>query len=71
MENPVYKAAMASDPDFVIILLGMNDSKVGNFDKQLFVKDYKKMISDFKGLKSKPTVLACTPTPIYIDNFTM
>ena len=71
MENPVYKAAMASEPDIVVILLGMNDSKVGNFDEELFVKDYKKMITDFSSLKSKPTIFPCMPTPIYIDNFTM
>lgn len=36
MENPVYKAALASEPDVVVILLGMNDSKKGNFDKTMF-----------------------------------
>jgi len=36
MKNPVYKAALASEPDVVVILLGMNDSKKGNFDKTMF-----------------------------------
>ena len=36
MENPVYKAALAGEPDVVVILLGMNDSKKGNWDANLF-----------------------------------
>ena len=47
MENPVYKAALAAEPDIVVILLGMNDSKLGNFDKTMFETDYKRMIKDF------------------------
>lgn len=71
MENPVYKAALASEPDIVVILLGMNDSKKGNFDKAMFETDYKKMISDFQALNSKPLIFPCIPTPLYFENFTM
>ena len=46
-EDDVYKAALLSEPDIVIILLGLNDSKVGNYDKKMFKSEYKRIINDF------------------------
>jgi lysophospholipase L1-like esterase len=44
-ETENYKAALSSEPDIVVILLGMNDSKEGNWDPALFKSDYKKMLT--------------------------
>ena len=44
--NPIYKGVLESEPDVVVILLGLNDAKRGNFEKIVFETDYKKMIKD-------------------------
>ena len=70
-KNEAYKAALKSEPDIVVMLLGMNDSKKGKYDKKLFQKDYIRMITDFKELKSKPAIFPVIPTPLYAEPFTM
>lgn len=35
---------LSSSPDIVIIQLGMNDSKEGNWDQNMFENDYATMV---------------------------
>lgn len=61
-----YKAALASNPDIVVIKLGTNDSKPENWKhKAEYVGDYVEMVKNFQKLKSKPTVWVCYPVPAY------
>ncbi len=61
----VYKTAMASDPDIVIIALGTNDARslTEAAASQQFVKDYKALIADFAALASKPQIYLSIPLP--------
>ena len=61
-----YKAALAFEPDIVVIKLGTNDTKPHNWKhKADYVANYVEMIASFKALKSNPTIWACYPVPAY------
>ena len=61
-----FKTAHAFKPDVVIIKLGTNDSKPGNWKhKAEYVSDYVALIESFRGLPSKPVVWICSPVPVY------
>jgi len=61
-----YKAALAFKPDAVVIKLGTNDSKPGNWKhKAEYVGDYVELVESFQKLDSKPTVWICYPVPAY------
>ncbi|MCF7954318.1 MAG: alpha-galactosidase [Phycisphaerae bacterium] len=61
-----YKNALAFKPDAVVIKLGTNDSKPGNWKhKAEYVGDYVELVQSFQKLDSKPTVWICYPVPAY------
>ncbi len=64
-----YKDAIASSPDFVVIMLGTNDTKPNNWKK--FESDYENdlrdLIEDFASLESKPRIFLCFPPYIAGD----
>lgn len=65
MKEKAYQAALASEPDVVVIMLGTNDSKPNNWDKKEgFVPDYTKLVKSFQELKSKPRIWICRPCPV-------
>ena len=60
-----YKAALAFNPDVVIIKLGTNDTKPQNWKhKRQYIGDYLALINDFRRLESKPVVWICYPAPV-------
>lgn len=60
-----YKAAQDLQPNIVIIKLGTNDTKPGNWQhKDDYKPDYIEMIETFRSLDSKPTVYLCYPAPV-------
>ena len=67
MDLKQFKDAVNSKPDIVIIQLGMNDAKAGNYDGQRFHDDYVKMIKQFQELPTKPQIFLVIPTPLYKD----
>ncbi|MGB1127411.1 MAG: GDSL-type esterase/lipase family protein [Opitutales bacterium] len=65
-----YKAALAFNPDIVIIKLGTNDTKPDNWKhKDDYVTDYVDMIESFRKLPSRPKVFACYPVPVYPERW--
>jgi len=61
-----YKNALAYKPDVVVIMLGTNDSKPGNWkNKKDFVSDYIELVKSFQKLDSKPQVWVCLPVPAF------
>ena len=61
-----YKAALAFQPDVVIIKLGTNDSKPNNWrQKNAFIGDYLRMIDSFRKLESQPVVWLCKAVPVF------
>jgi len=54
------------NPDIVIIMLGTNDAKPGNWANNVpFVSDYTALIDTYKALDSQPTIYVCYPPPVY------
>jgi len=61
-----FTAAKEFQPDLVIIKLGTNDSKPGNWKHAgEFVANYVEMVEIFQRLESKPKVLICHPVPVF------
>ncbi len=61
----IYGKSLAFKPDIVVILLGTNDSKANNWNKEKFVADYGEMIDDYLSLESKPKVFVLIPPPLF------
>ena len=64
-------------PDIVVILLGANDSKTGNWDTEVagmrlypvqFESDFRDLVSMYQELPSKPKVFVASPLPAYADD---
>lgn len=65
-----FKPAHTFNPDIVVIKLGTNDSKPGNWrHKDSYVADYMALIESFRALPSQPVVYICRPVPAYPGNF--
>ncbi len=55
-------------PNIVVICLGTNDTKSGNWQYESdFIPDYEAMIQTFQNLGSHPTVYLCLPPWVYQD----
>lgn len=66
-----FHAAMTSNPDIVIIMLGTNDAMVAPFRPWVsfardFESDYVDMIQAFRNLSSRPKVILAVPPPMYV-----
>jgi len=60
-----YQKALAFKPDFVVIMLGTNDTKPQNWKHEAeFVADYTALVKSFLSLESKPRVFVCRPCPV-------
>ncbi|MGJ8639881.1 MAG: GDSL-type esterase/lipase family protein [Opitutaceae bacterium] len=65
-----FKPAHVFNPNIVIIKLGTNDSKPGNWlHHEKFIEDYVALIESFRELPSKPLVYICKPVPAFPGNF--
>ena len=58
-----FRAALSSNPDVVVIMLGTNDTKPANWRNSAddYEVDYRDLISDFQKLPSKPQIYLCLP----------
>ena len=66
IQKDAYRAALAYQPNIVIIKLGTNDSKDFNWVfKRDFETDYKNLIASFRNLDSKPTIYICLAAPVF------
>ncbi len=70
-ETPEYAAALAFQPDIVLIKLGTNDSKAKyrSFYPS-FVQDYKSLIASFRELPSKPRIVLVLPVASFFTDTT-
>ncbi len=61
-----YAAALAFNPNLVVIELGGNDSKAGNTPHRAeLAGDARAMIASFRALAARPRVLLALPTPCF------
>ncbi|MDR6568563.1 GDSL-type esterase/lipase family protein [Chitinophaga ginsengisegetis] len=69
--TPAYKAALASEPDIVLIDLGGNDSKLINrVHLDEYESDYHDMIRAFRALPSHPRILLLQPIVSFVKDTT-
>lgn len=65
-KEEAFRNAKDFQPNVVVILLGVNDSRPQNWQYQHdFVRDYQVLIDEFQAVESKPKVFICNPTPVF------
>ena len=71
VEESLYKRALASEPEVVIVQLGSNDSAHVSISQieQDFIPDYLALIDAFEQLRSHPKIFVCCPPPIFGGNY--
>lgn len=65
VKEKIYKKSLDFQPDIVIILLGTNDSKKVNWDKDKFIDDYGEIIDGYLSLESAPKVYMLNLPPVF------
>lgn len=65
VNEKVYQQSLDFQPNIVIILLGSNDSKPNNWDKDKFLADYSEIIDSYLTLESQPKVYVLLPPPVF------
>ena len=65
-----FQAAQDYQPHIVVIKLGTNDTKPGNWKhKAEFAPNYIEMVKRFQALESKPAVWICYPVPVFPERW--
>lgn len=59
----LYKQSLEFEPDIVLLMLGSNDSKEINWDKEKYIKDLSDIIDSY--LKSNVKVYLLVPPPVF------
>jgi lysophospholipase L1-like esterase len=64
---PLYRSALASKPNIVIVALGTNDAALplDAARRALFVQDYGKLLADFRRVAPKARLYLCVPPAAY------
>ena len=65
IKEKLYQQSLDFKPDIVIIMLGSNDTKKINWDKEKFINDYCEIIDSYLNLSSMPKVYILIPTPLF------
>jgi lysophospholipase L1-like esterase len=66
MNETAFQKAKEFLPNIVVIMLGTNDANPAAYQNiESFVDDYKKLVSEFQALASKPKVWLVEPPPIF------
>lgn len=60
-----FSDALKFEPQVVVIMLGTNDTKPGNWKrKSEFIGDYHDLLGKFAKLSTKPRIFICYPVPV-------
>lgn len=59
--------SMQVNPEYVIIMLGTNDSKPYNWDAESYRKDLKELVELYKNLENQPKIFLMTPSAAFIQ----
>lgn len=57
----IYAASLASEPETVVIMLGTNDAKPGNWNAEEYRNDLRSFVSVYRNLASRPDVILMQP----------
>jgi alpha-L-fucosidase 2 len=63
-----FRNSKAFAPNIVVIMLGTNDSKSGNWNATNFNADYRALIAEYWNLPTQPEVYVCLIPPVYSPN---
>jgi lysophospholipase L1-like esterase len=63
-----YRSSKTFAPNIVVIMLGTNDSKSGNWNAADFNTDYRALIAEYQSLATHPAVYIARIPPVYIPN---
>lgn len=61
----LYRKSLDFKPDIVFLLLGSNDSKERNWDREKFIADYSAIVDSYSALESAPKVYLLVPPPAF------
>ena len=61
----LYKQSLDFNPNIVVFLLGSNDSKLRNWNKENFIKDYKEILDGYLTLDSVQKLYVLVPPPMF------
>lgn len=64
-KETLYKKSMNFAPDIVVFMLGSNDSKAFNWDRENFIKDYKALVETYTNMPNAPKVYVMAPPPVF------
>lgn len=64
-DEKLYQQSLDFNPDIVVIMLGSNDSKECNWDKEKFITDYCEIIESYRNSESRPKVYILAPPPLF------
>ena len=68
--QPAFPSALLCAPNIVVILLGANDTKPGNWSGSAeFATDYGALVEQFRALSTKPRIFLCRPLPVRPGGF--
>ena len=65
IRKKAYCKSLEWNPDVVLIMLGSNDTKSRNWDPDIFRRDYRKIVSSYVDLPSRPRVCLIAPIQIF------
>ena len=65
VSQSAYDKSIAFLPDIVFFMLGSNDSKPFNWNRDIFNTDYRELVSAYLTLQSKPRVIIMTSIPAH------
>ncbi len=65
VRKKAYRKSIEWNPDIVLIMLGSNDTKRRNWDPEIFRRDYRKIVSSYMELPTRPRVYLIAPIQIF------
>ena len=65
VKEKLYKQSLDFKPDIVVFLLGSNDTKKRNWNKEKFIQSYNKILDGYLSLESKPKLYVLIPPPMF------
>lgn len=68
VKEKLYQQSLNFRPDIVVIMLGSNDTKENNWNKDEFINDYCEIINSYLSLSSSPKVYLLAPPPMFEMN---
>ncbi|MBR1811577.1 MAG: hypothetical protein IJ766_08035 [Clostridia bacterium] len=68
IEEALYQQSIEFQPDIIILMLGSNDSKPYNWDRETFPAHYENLLNRYQSLTSQPKIYIMLPPPAFAHN---